>query len=150
MRGVYTAGITITGLSSSKTLLLVQPPSTVSVEILSISLTKTDSETSEQLICEVSFVKVLGSPSGSSITPAKHEIGDHSSGSTITGNLTVEPTSYLSPVDRQGFNNLAGYRYNPIPEERPVIKSGSALGLRMISTPTPFDAYAQVVYREIG
>lgn len=150
MRGVYTAGITIPGLASAKTLLLLQPPANMVVEILSVAINNLNSETSEQLAAEVSFVNVTGSPTGDSVTPTKHEIGDAAAGSTVTGDLDAEPTSYLNPIDKQGFNVLSGYRYDPIPEERPIVKAGSLIGLRLLTAPTAFDAYAQIVYREIG
>ncbi len=49
------------------------------------------------------------------------------------------------------FNNLGGYNYDPIPEERPVVSPGSFVGLRLTS-PSITQAHinAEIVYREIG
>lgn len=151
MRGVYTAYIKISSLAAAKTLMLIQVPSTRSLEIISCGYTNSTNSTGEQLLVGLYRVNTIGSPSGTSVTPVKHEEGDSSSGCTVTGNLTVEPTSYVTgPIDEQGISNLAGYRYDPLPEERPIMNPSTSFGLRMISTPSTHDAIVQVVYREIG
>jgi hypothetical protein len=151
MRGVYTAQIDITGLSSAKTLMLIQAPSTGVIEIISCSVSNVNSETSEMLNIGVYHVTTVGSPAGTSVTPEKHEKLDASSSATVTGNLSGEPTAYASkPLDKQGINNLSGYRYDPLPEERPIVPPSGAIGLRAIDAPTSFNASVQIVFREIG
>lgn len=151
MRGVYTAYIDITGISTAKTLMLIQSPSTAVVEIIGIHVTNLDVETSEQLSIGLFRVTTLGSPSGTAITAEKHEPGDAAATATETGNLTVEPTAYSSnPIDKQGVNNLAGYHYDPIPEERPIIPPSGAYGVRLLVAPTSFNCSVMVVFREIG
>ena len=70
----------------------------------------------------------------------------------VAAGLDVEPDVYsASAIDRQGFNNLAGYFYNPIPEEKPIVSPSAAIGLRLLSIPsTGFNASVQITYREIG
>lgn len=151
MRGVYTAQIDITGLSSAKTLMLIQAPSTGVIEIISCSVSNVNSETSEMLNIGVYHVTTVGSPTGTSVTPEKHEKLDASSSATVTGNLSGEPTAYASkPLDKQGINNLSGYRYDPLPEERPIVPPSGAIGLRVIDAPASFNASVQIVFREIG
>lgn len=151
MRGVYTAYIDISSISTNKTLMLIQAPSTAVVEILSAHATNLDIETSEQLSIGLYRVSTVGSPSGTSVTPEKHEAGDAAAAATVTGNLTVEPTAYATnPIDKQGVNNLAGYHYDPVPEERPTIAPSGAIGLRLLVAPTSFNCSVMVVYREIG
>jgi hypothetical protein len=151
MRGVYTAYIDISGISSAKTLMLIQSPSTAVVEIIGIHVTNLDVETSEQLSIGLFKVSTLGSPSGTSVTPEKHETGDAAAAATLTGNLSVEPTAYATnPIDKQGVNNLAGYHYDPIPEERPIVAPSGAMGVRLLVSPTSFNCSVMVVFREIG
>lgn len=151
MRGVYTAYIDISGISSAKTLMLIQSPSTAVVEIIGIHVTNLDVETSEQLSIGLFKVSTLGSPSGTSVTPEKHETGDATAAATLTGNLSVEPTAYATnPIDKQGVNNLAGYHYDPIPEERPIVAPSGAMGVRLLVSPTSFNCSVMVVFREIG
>lgn len=151
MRGVYTAYIDITGISTNKTLMLIQSPSTAVVEIIGIHVTNLDVETSEQLSIGLFKVSTLGSPSGTSVTPEKHETGDAAAAATLTGNLSAEPTTYATnPIDKQGVNNLAGYHYDPIPEERPIVAPSGAMGVRLLVSPTSFNCSVMVVFREIG
>jgi hypothetical protein len=151
MRGVYTAYAKITSLAAAKTLMLVTVPSSKVVEIYSASVSNATNETNEQLEIALYTVNVFGSAAGSSVTPAKSEAGDAAASVTVIANLTVEPTSYVSaPLDAEGANSLGGYRFDPIPETRPVAAPSSSFGLRLISTPTSFDAIVKIVFREIG
>lgn len=151
MRGMYTANYTITGLSSSKTVMLIQSPSTAVLEIYSVILSNLDSETSEQWSIGLYRVTTYGSPTGTSVTPTKNEILDSSSIATVLANLTVEPTVYSSiALDKQGVNNLSGYRFDPIPEQRPIIGPSIGFGVRVLTTPASFNASITVAYREIG
>lgn len=152
MRGVYTIEGRFTGASGAKTLLYLESPATAVVEVLSANLTNMDNDTSEQLEAGLFRVTNKGSVAGSGINPYKHESGDAASSCIGLVNCTVEPTTYNSgALDRQGFNNLAGYRYDPIPEERPTIPPTGAIGLRLINNATTtFTATVQIVFREIG
>jgi hypothetical protein len=151
MRGVYTAQIDITGLSTAKTIMLLTAPATGVLEIISVNVTNSNTETSEMLEIGLYHVTTIGSPSGTAVTPEKHEKLDAAAAATVSGNLTVEPTAYASkPIDKQGVNNLSGYRYDPLPEERPICPPSGAMGLRVLTAPASFNACVQVVYREIG
>jgi hypothetical protein len=151
MRGVYTAWATISSLSAQKTLMLLTVPSTKVVELYSASVSNASNETNEQIRIGIYVVGTLGSPSGTALTPAKHETGDAAASVTVTSNLTVEPTSYsTTPLDEEGVSSIAGYRYSPIPEERPIIAPSAAVGIRLLTTPSAFDAIVKLVFREIG
>lgn len=151
MRGVYTISAQISSLSTAKTLMLLQAPSTAVVEIYNVSVSNRTNETNEQLSIGLYKVVTLGSPGGTSATPEKHESLDSSAASTCTANLTSEPSSYSSnAIDLQGVASLSGYRYDPIPEERPIVGPSQAVGVRILTAPTAFDCTVQVVFREIG
>jgi hypothetical protein len=154
MRGVYEASVKITGLVAAKTLIYITAPSGKCVEILSAEVTNATNETNEQLECTVHKISSLGTPTATTLTPSKLEQGDQAAGSTVKGDVTAsEPTYSSSPnieVGRGGFASLAGWRFQPVPEERPVIASTDSWGLRMLSTPTSFDAVCVLRFREIG
>ena len=151
MRGVYTAEIEAS-VSAAKTLVHITVPADSVIEILSCSITNSSIDSNEQLEAGLFRVATAGSPSGTSITPQKHENGDAASGVTALGDLTVEPTAYDSlGFDHNGFSNLGGYRYDPLPEERPIISPSGAVGLRLLAAPgSATNIHAQIVYREIG
>lgn len=152
MRGVYTAHIDISAINNDISLMTVRAPSTAIVEVISVAVSNLDSEVSEQLSIAFTRVTTYGSPTGTTVTPEKHEAGDQAAASTVLGNLSGEPTAYASvPLDKQGVNALSGYRYDPMPEERPTIAPSAAIGVRLLTTPsTPFDCSVAVVFREIG
>jgi ABC-type uncharacterized transport system involved in gliding motility auxiliary subunit len=152
MRGVYTAHYDITGLAASKTLMYLTAPATAALEILSVHVTNYNNNSAEQWIVSLSRISTLGSPTATTLTPQKHENGDAASGVTARANVTASEPTYDTngPVDKQGVSNLAGYHYEPIPEERPIIAPSGSWGVRMLSTPTSTDVGVYIVYREIG
>lgn len=151
MRGVYTVNTDITGLSTNKTVLLLTSHSTAVLEILSVQMSNLDNETNEQLSVGLFHVSTIGSPSGTSLTPEKHEKLDASAVATALGNLTVEPSAYATnPIDKQGVSSLGGYRYDPTPEERPIVPPSGSIGLRILVAPASLNINASIVFREIG
>lgn len=152
MRGVYEGNILISGLNALKTLLLMEIPSGKCVEILSASITNESNGTNQQLAAGFYKVTTLGTPAGTSVTPAQNEQGDQASALTVLGNLSAEPTTYSSIfLGLMGFASLAGYQYAPVPEERIIMSPSSNWGLRLVDTaPTAFDASVRVSWREIG
>lgn len=154
MRGVYEAVIPISGLAAAATLAYITAPAGKVVEVLSASVTNRTNETNEQCECTLHKVATLGTPTAATITPTKLEQGDQAAGSTVKGPVTAsEPTYTTAPnveVGREGFPSLGGWRYQPVPEERLVIAPSDTWGLRLLNSPTPFDAVVRLVFREIG
>lgn len=153
MRGVYSIDALITALTTAKTLVLIEAPSTKCLEILSASVTTQGSNvTNQQLEAEWKRVTTLGSPVGTSQTPSPMESGDQAAGSTVLVNLTSEPTTYSTALifDRQGFASLAGYQHMPVPEERISVPPSGSIGLYLDTAPTSTNFAIKVTYREIG
>jgi hypothetical protein len=152
MRGVYTADVKISALAAAKTVIYITAPAAKVVEILSSVIENCSNETNEQLEATWQIVNALGTPTGTALTPAKHEAGDQAAGSTVVGDVTASEPSYVANTlnGRSGFSSLAGYMFAPLPEERPIIAPSATWGLRMLSTPTAFDAIVRVTFREIG
>lgn len=158
MKGVYRASIKISGLSTAKTILYITAPATKTIELLSAQIDNATVETNEQLEAVWQKVTTLGTPTATTITPSKTEEGDQAATSTVKGNVTAsEPTYgaessgvYPDSHGRKGFASLAGYDFQPTPEERFYIPPSGTYGLRMISTPTAFDCIVTATFREIG
>lgn len=152
MRGIYTASIEIASLSAAKTVLLIECASTKIIEILSISLTNENQTTAEQLQIALLRVTTKGSPAGTTANSAVSEIGTAATGATVLGDLSAEPTTYAAPpLYQEGVNNLAGFHYDPLPEERPTIAPSGLVGLKLLANPTnAFKCVATITYREMG
>ena len=151
MRGVYTISIDIAGITEDKTLILLTSPSTAVLEILSAQVSNLNNETNEQWDIGLFHVTTIGSPTGTSITPEKHERLDAAASATGLGDLDGEPSAYNSAaIDKQGVASLGGYRYDPTPEERPIVGPSRAIGLRLLTSPAETDISASIIFREIG
>lgn len=151
MRGVYTASYRIGALASAKTLMYISASSGLVNEVQSASVTNESNETNEQLICAFQKISALGTPSGLVVAPTPHEFNDKASASTVFANIGNEPT-YASGilVGQEGYSSIAGWVFNPTPEERFYISPNDTWGLRILNAPTAFDAVIRVTYREIG
>ncbi len=150
MRGVYTASIKISGLNAAKTLLYLTAPSNKVVEVLSATVTNESNATNFQGEVSIENISTLGTPTKTDITPTPHEKGDQAAGSTVAGNVTASEPTYGTVITREGFASLVGYRHEPQPEERIYVQGDSSIGVRLITTPTAFDADVRLTFREIG
>lgn len=152
MRGVFTATIAISGLNSARTVMYITAPATKVVKILSAHIGNSSNETNEQCAACFKRVSSLGTPTASSVTAAKHELGDQSAGSTVKGNVTASEPTYSSNSEfgRQAFASLNGYNFQPTPEEQPTIQGNETVGLVLENSPTSFDAIVTVTFQEIG
>lgn len=155
MRGVYRAAISISGVTTAKTLLYITTPSTMVIEILSARITCENEDTSEQIKAELNRIATLGTPTASSVTPKPTEEGSAASSCTVKGNVTAsEPTYDTATEDALasgGDNKLGGWEFTPTPEERPIIKPSDTVGLRLIDAiANSSNITAEIRYREIG
>lgn len=153
MKGVYTSFVKIAGLNAAKTVLYLTAPSSRALEIISSSIGNSGTNvTNQQLEATWQRITTLGTPTGTSLTPSPQETNDQAASATAVGNVTASEPTYTAGVvfDQQGFASLAGYQHAPVPEERIVVPPSASIGLRMLSTPTAFDADVKVVHREIG
>lgn len=151
MRGVYTSEAKLSAWAVARGLILIQAPAGKVVEIISAHIGDVGTNvTNQQLEARLSRVTTLGSAAGTANTPNPEEVGDQAAGSTIITGLTTDITTYGANIDHQGFASLAGYQFNPLPEERPIIQPSAYLILALVVAPTSFDAVVQVKFREIG
>ena len=159
MKGVYTAQYRIAALAAAKTLMYLTSTSSKVVEVLSSSLTNESNETNEQIVCCIQRITTLGTPTATIVTPAPQESGDQAATITVKANVTaLEPTygasgqgaDIVGMVGGEGASSLAGWFYDPLPEERFSIPPSASAGLRILVAPTAFDAVVRMTFREIG
>lgn len=155
MRGVYVVRAQISSLSIAKTVLLGTLPAGTLIELLEAYLLNANQNTAEQIDVGLFIVSTLGSPVGTSISSSnvqKTEPGSSNTGLTWTSDLTTEPTTYNgNPLHVDAPMNLAGYRYEPMPEARRFVGSGASFGLRLLASPTnAFKAECMITYRELS
>lgn len=154
MRGVYRANGQVTGLTAGRTLVYVTAPATAAVEILSARVSPVGSNvTNQNLEAALQRVSSLGTPTGTTLTPAKAENGDAAAASTVVGDVTANEPTYAANTqhDRSGFASLAGYQHAPVPEERVVIPPSATVGLRLLTTSfASCDLDYEICFREIG
>jgi hypothetical protein len=156
MRGFYTASAKAPGITSAGTLGYITAPANKVVEIVAVTVTNESNATNYQMQVALTPITTLGSPSSyTAATPAKHEAGDQAAGTTVNianANGRTEPTTYSgTPMIQEGAPSLIGFRYEPQPDERPVMTNAVNWGIRLFTTPgasTDFDV--RVTFREIG
>lgn len=154
MRGVYTYDYDCSGIvNGPKTLLVIQAPSNGVLEILSAKITSLNASSSEQWHGGLYRINTMTAVAFTGPAPnQKHENLDPTTVANASGYcISAEPIYNANPIDRQGFNNLGGYMYDPIPEERPIVSPGGYVGLRLTSPViTSGHMNAEIIYREIG
>lgn len=152
MRGVYEANYRITSLNSARTLMYITAPSSKVVEIESAFVGTETLTTNEQLTCCFTSVSSLGTPTATTVTPSKCEAGDQAAGSTVKANVTASEPTYNSNADygKESAPYIGGWRFEPIPEERPIIAPSATWGLQMTTTPTSNTTVVRIRFREIG
>ena len=145
MRGQYTATIECTSVTTAHTLMQILAPAAVNVRLVSATVTNISNATNQQqLECLLTRITSGGNNSaGTSVTPTKSEAGDQSSGCTVLGQLTTEPTTYAAVnIDDQGFYSLSSYNYQPMPEARPLIAAATYVGLKLNTAPSASTNFA--------
>lgn len=152
MRGRYTAQGTISSLSAAKTLLYITAPSTACVKIVSTSVTNNTNETNEQIEIAWQSIGTLGTPTATTLTPSKSEPGDQAAASTVKLNVTASEPTYTANTlhGHKGVASLNGYFYPDISSDEIIIPPSGTFGLRLLSSPTAFDATVNVTFQEIG
>lgn len=152
MRGVYTASYKINGLNTARTLMYCTAAATHVVELVSVRLGNASEELNTQIECCLQKVNALGTPTATTVTPAKDEAGDQAAVAVVKANVTASEPTYVAntEVGYDGEASLAGYLYEPLAGERPIIAPGATWGFRLLSTPPAFDAIVRIRFREIG
>lgn len=152
MKGVYVANYKITGLTTARTLMYFSASSSKVIEVLATRIANLTNEANEQM--EVCWQKIstLGTPTATTVTPAKAEDGDQAATLTVKANVTGSEPTYSSGTELyyDGPSSLSGYDPNILPETRFYIPPSGNWGLRLLANVVSFDALVSTWLREIG
>ena len=134
MQGVYTFQYQATSVNSSRTLMYVTAPGTQVLEILSAKVTEANVTATEQVECMVSRITSLGTPTATTVTATLTEPTTPAFGGACKANVTAnEPTYGATPIDQNAYPNVAGYLYDPLPEERPIVAPSASVGIKLLT-----------------
>lgn len=153
MRGVYNASIDIDILEAEKTLIYIETPETMCIEVLAAYITNRSLITNQQITGELLIGDIpVVTPTGTTIDPVPTEtLSGATNLTTILGDITDDEPTFTSSLYKEGSSVLIGFRYDPVPENRIIIPPSKILGLRLaIALETAFDATVTLIYREIG
>lgn len=135
MGRIYSLGAKTASITAAKTLMLIENPAATVLLLRGAHVVAPDNDTNEQLDLVLQRGNVIGTPTGTGVTPAPHSQGDSASGVTATADLTVEPTSYTASTEIafRGGSSLGGYHYDPPEKEMAEVSPSEFWGLRMLT-----------------
>jgi hypothetical protein len=157
-REVFTvAGKNLTVVANA-TLVFINPATNSGLEILRAWISQNGTSTTQQLGCQLS-TQVTAFPTLVSATPSGHEgqtaiiVGGTAGAAGTSGvNASAEGAGAKTVIVPDNFNNLNGWLYVPVPEERILVPAGASygLGLVLIGTPTTLTGWSfGITYRQI-
>lgn len=153
MKGVYTAKHKASGITAAKTLMYLTNTSSKVIEILKTGVTDANNPTNSQIECTLQKIGTLGTPTATTLTPAKHESGDQASTVTVKANVTANEPTYTADTEIGDTAEplLGGWRFDPTPEERTYVEPSASIGIRLLTATIPStDLVSWMTYREIG
>lgn len=144
------------------TLVIIHTDSTLAtggsnIEILRAWVGQIETETSQQLGVMLAL-KASAFGTYTSTTPQGHFIGGRASGiiggtagaeGTAGTDASAEGAGTVTPIIYDGFNNLNGWLYVPVPEERIWVPADTAIILKIVGTPATLTGWsAGITYIE--
>ena len=148
MGRLYSALMDAVSVSAARDLLRLSAPADAVVVIHEVTVSQEASETSEQVAIQLMRASTDGT--GTTATARALEAGDAAFGGTVVTNLTVDTTAG-DILRREAANLLAGYRYLPTPETRPVISPSGRFVVRLEDAPAAAQTMTvEVILEEIG
>lgn len=152
MGRIYSATFEEVAVTAAQDLIEIVAPSDAVVVIHSVSI----SQSTEAGDAQSEMLNLLyhrGSTSGSggtTVTPAPMNAGDAAFGGTCEANNTTQGTEGTI-LRAENFNVLAGYIWQPTPEERMVVSPSSRLIIELQTAPADSVTMSgTVVFEEIG
>jgi hypothetical protein len=160
---VYTVAMANTTIVADATLVIIHTESTAGargsiIEILRVWANQIGTETSDQLGIIIG-TKASAFGTYTSTTPNPQYLGGGASGitggtagaeSTAGTDASAEGAGAVTALVTEGFNNLNGYLWIPVPEERIVVPADTAIIAKLIGTPGTLTGWcAGITYREL-
>lgn len=144
--GVYSILMSAVVVSTARTLIQLNAPSTHALEIIRAWITQELSEVSTQEAIQILRVSTAGTGTAGDERALR---GSQVAQATGTTNHTAEGTAG-DILLREGFNILNGFLYLPVPEERIYIPPSGRIALKFPVAPASATWTAGIVWGEIG
>jgi hypothetical protein len=160
----YTVPMIDQTIAANATLVIIHTASALTsrasrIEILGARCSQAGTATAQMLGIELA-VKASAFGTYTSTAPVSLELGGTASGiaggtagaaATAGTDASAEGGGTVTVLFSEGFNNLAGWLYVPVPEERPNLGPDQAIILKLIGTPTTLtNWHAVLVFRELN
>ena len=126
MKGTYTVTGKVTGISTNRTLLMLQAPAD---RVSKLIAAEVSAPAGLKLDCSVAKITSgFGSASATSVTPAKHESNDQNAGSSVKVDVSAnEPTySTTEAYGRKAPNSAGGWFFDRGHEDQVFLEPGEA------------------------
>lgn len=149
----YEAAYTCVSVSAAQTLIYITNTSTMALRVVYASAGISDVDTNEQTYACLQKVSSLGTPTGTTVTPAKLSNGDPASSVTCKADITAsEPTySANTQIGLESFPMIAGFRFAPQRETDYLeISPSETWGLRLLGAITSATVPVLIKFQEIG
>lgn len=151
-RGTYTIQALLSGVTTARTLAYLTAASTVVLRVKSASVTNANNATNQQMKLCWKKIGTLGTPTATTVTPSKHELGDQAAASTAKVNVTASEPTYTSntEIGYKGVASLNGYTWPDIASDSFVIAPSASWGLQLVGDITSTDLVVNITFEEIG
>ena len=163
MADPYDVGMSNATVVANATLIIVHSATGVNrgsiLEVLRVTVTQQGTATSQQLGVIVgqkasAFGTYVGAtPSPSTLGGAASGIASGTAGAAATAgvNASAEGAGAVTNYYAEGFNNLNGFLWVPVPEERLIVPPDTAVIVKLVGTPTTLTGWnANLVYMELN
>ena len=160
---VYTVAMANQTIAADATLVIIHTESTANarasnIEILRAWISQIGTETSDQLGV-ILGAKATAFGTYTSTTPNPRWFGGGASAitggtagaeSTAGTDASAEGAGAVTTLIQEGFNNLNGWVWIPVPEERLVVPEDTAVIVKIVGTPATLTGWcAGITYREM-
>lgn len=153
MGQVYEASIETVSAVSAKTLMYIEVATTVAVLLHYVEVTAAHNDTNEQLEITIQQITTLGTPTATTITPAKLVGGNAVPDSVVKGDVTASEPTYTANTDigHMGASSLGGWRYDPAGGPKLEMSPNSDWGIRLVTAMGTAKALSvRMIFEEIG
>jgi len=143
-------------VATAITIIQVKAGTNSPLEILRAWCSQSASTTSAQgalaLIRKSAAATVTAGSVGTTVLKRSPNSGtpDLSLGTSATGITATAEGTDSDEIYPDGFSNLGGWLYLPVPEERPIVPVGGIIALKFMAAPTSNTFTAGIVVRELG
>ena len=130
--------------SGALTIIEATAPTAERYKLIRAWVTQDDSEVNQQNVCDVVIKSVAGTGTSYTAKPIKRGGPAPGTGSSARDVLTAEGT-IAEAYHRMGWNNLSGYLWQPVPEDRLITEVNGIIAVRFVVAPAAINVSAGMI-----